>query len=145
MTLYSDIFQRAIYRFIDFSFLNKQLTDAEIDAIYCKYLMSAVADFENKCKYDLTDRDEVQMCFNQTLPDKVQEILAQGMAYYWVSSKVLNSELLKNKLSTKEYSYFSPANLLKELQTLRDSLRKEFERNMVRYSYDIESLSNLEV
>ena len=56
--------------------------------------------------------------------------------YYWLNPKVLNSENLKNVLNTKDFSLFSPADLLKKLQTLRDSMYKEFRQNIINYSYD---------
>ena len=47
-------------------------------------------------------------------------------------------------MSTKDYTYFSPANLLRESQTLRDSLRKEYRDRIVQYTYhhgDIASIN----
>lgn len=156
-TPYTDILDRAIFRFADLKLARMN----EIDQYFIlqKYLESAVSDFQNKCAVDLTQRIENQQVdaisdsisddaiigssthsptrgFVEDLDSEVQEILALGVSYYWLSAQVLNSELLKNKLSTKDYQYFSPANLMREIQTLRDSVRKEYRNRIVRYTYD---------
>jgi len=84
----------------------------------------------------LFDKDDDLQQFNQDLDDEIIEILAIGEIYYWLSPKVLNTENLKNALNTKDFQQSSLANLLKELQSLRDSLYKEFKQNIINYSYD---------
>ena len=81
--------------------------------------------------------------FNQDLDDEIIEILSLGIAFYWLSYKALNSELLKNVLNSKDYYYYSPANLLKEVQTLRKTIRDEFRGKMRQYSYNNNSISTL--
>ena len=71
------------------------------------------------------------------------EILALGVAFYWLSYRALNSELLKNVLNSRDYYYYSPANLLKEVQTLRKTLRDEFNGRMRQYSYKNNTISTL--
>ena len=156
-TPYIDILDRALFRFSDLKLARMN----EVDQYYIlqKYLESAVSDFQNKCAIDLTQRIENQHTdvlnnsladdmsigstqavleggFIEDLDGEIQEILALGVSYYWLSAQVLNSELLKNKLSTKDYQYFSPANLMRELQELRDAFRKEYRDRIVRYTYD---------
>lgn len=131
-TPYSDILDRAMFRFADTQLA--RMNSADQSYILQKYLESAIADFQTKCQDDLTLRDEEG--FEADLNNEVQEILALGVSYYWLSAKIMNSELLKNKLSTKDYSYFSPANLMREVQTLRDSVRKEYRDRVIRYTYD---------
>ena len=161
-TPYSEIIDRAIFRFADTS-MARMSADGQ-NYIMQKYLESAVSDFQNKCHVDLSKRTTVEVqpdaqsdlttsddpdnsdavqtepvmvdAFEEDLDSEVQEILALGISYYWLSAKVLDSELLKNKLSTKDYQYFSPANLMREIQILRDSVRKEYRDRIVRYTYD---------
>lgn len=156
-TPYKDILDRAIFRFSDLKLARMNEVDQYF--ILQKYLESAVSDFQSKCAVDLTQRVESQHTdvaydgisdyasvgsaasdlsdgFVEDLSGEEQEILALGVAYYWLSAQILNSELLKNKLSTKDYQYFSPANLMREIQTLRDSVRKEYRDRIVRYTYD---------
>ena len=141
-TPYESIFQRAAFRFKDYDFC--LMNDSDIDAVMKNYLKSAVSDFQGVCLQDLTDADDTLNQFNEDLDNEVQEILALGISFYWVSSQVMNQELLRNSLSTKDYTYFSPANLLRESQALRETIRKEYRDRITQYTYrhgDIASIN----
>lgn len=139
-TPFTDIYTRAIFKFADYKFLEQ---DPEIrEGVLEKYLISAKTEFQRLCKIDLDDYDLNVKQFNSNLTDEEIEILALGVAFYWLSYKTLNSELLKNVLNSKDY-YYSPANLLKEIQTLRKTLRNEFDSRMRKYSYLDNTLSTL--
>lgn len=139
-TPYVYVIDRAQFRVMDYDVLKRTFQE-QYDLMY-KFLLSAIADFSPYCHIDLNDRSEELAQFNQTLDNEVMEILALGVAYYWMSSRTLNSELLYNRLSTKEYSYFSPANLLREVQTLRDSVQHEFRSAIIRYTYRHGDIAN---
>lgn len=140
-TPFTDIYARAIFRFADYKFLELD-TDVR-EGVLEKYLISAKTEFQRICKVDLEDVDYVNKQFNVDLDDEVMEILALGVAYYWLSYKTMNSELLKNVLNSKDYYYYSPANLLKEIQTLRRTIRDEFKSRMRQYSFFDNSLATL--
>lgn len=140
-TQFSDIYDRAIFRFADYDFL-KQHEEMREDILE-KYLISAKTEFQRVCNTDLDDCDMVNKCFNQTLDDEVIEILALGIAFYWVSYKALNGELLKNVLNNKDYYFYSPANLLKEVQSLRTTLKDEFQSRMRLHSYNDSTIDTL--
>lgn len=132
-TPYSDVLNRAMFRFRDYDFL--RMSYDEVQTVLMAFLHSAVADFAPICSDDLYDVDENLAQFNADLDAEVQEILALGVAFHWTSARVLDQELLRNSMSTKDYTYFSPANLLRESQTLRETLRKEYNNRMIQYSY----------
>lgn len=132
-TSYSTVIDRAQFRISDYDAL-KQTFQMHY-SIMKKHLMSAVADFAPYCLLDLNDRDEILAQFNVDLDDECIEILACGVASYWLSSLVMNTDLLQNRLSTKEYSYFSPANLLNNAAALRKETKKEFRSDIIRYTY----------
>lgn len=141
-TQYSQVYERALFRFRDYSL--PALDEADANNILKVYLNSAVSDFGGICKESLVASQEESDSFEEELSDEVQEILALGISFYWLSSQVLNEDLLKNSLSTKDYTYFSPANLLRESSSLRESIRKEYRDKMNLYTYrhgDISSLS----
>lgn len=141
-TSYNEIYQRAIFRFRDYDFM--KMNDVDIGEILSHYMRSAIADFAPICQEDLWSRDEENETFAADLSEWVQEILASGIAYYWLSSKIMDQEALRNSLSTKDYTYFSPANLLRESQEFRSQVRKEYRDNINKYSYrhnDIASLT----
>lgn len=140
-TPFTDIYARAIFRFADYEFLKQDIETRE--GVLEKYLISAKTEFQRVCKTDLGDYDLELKQFNQTLDDEVIEILSLGIAFYWLSYKALNSELLKNVLNSRDYYYYSPANLLKEVQTLRKTLRSEFNSKMRQHSYNENTISTL--
>lgn len=133
-TPFADIYNRAIFRFADHKFLEQDIATRE--AVLQKFLISAKTDFQRICKFDLDDYDLDNEEFAADLGDEELEILSIGVAYYWVSYKSLDSELLKNVLNSKDYYYYSPANLLKEVQSLKDTLYNEYNAKMRRYSYN---------
>ena len=140
-TPFSDIYARAIFRFADYDFLKQTIRDRE--GVLEQYLVSAKTDFGRICKFDLNDCDMSAKQFNADLGDEEIEILASGIAFYWLSYKAMNSELLKNLLNSKDYYYHSPENLLKEVQTLRKTIRAEFLSRMRKYSYNDNTIETL--
>lgn len=140
-TTFATIYDRALFKFADYSFLNQpEVTNEEI---LSKYLLSAITDFQHMSRIDISDYDLTLGQFNQTLGDDEIEILALGVAYYWLSFKTLNSRLLKNVLNSKDFYYYSPGNLLKEIQTLRKTVYKEYRSMMKRYTYIDNGLADL--
>lgn len=131
-TPFQNVYSRALFRLRDTKLV--RLNEADQEYILHQYLLSAIGDFQTKCLMDLTMRSNE--AFDDDLSDEEQEILALGISYYWLSAQVLNNELLKNKLSTKDYTYFSPANLLRESAELRDQVRKEYKSRITHYTYD---------
>lgn len=142
-TPYSEIHARAIAKFSDYDILNFDVSAREM--IMRDYLISAQVEFQRMCKVDLSDKDDILAQYNETLDDEIIEILATGVAYYWLYPKVLNTENLYNVLNTKDFTTYSPANLLKELQNLRDVLWKDFNRKMVLYTYRTADIASLKV
>lgn len=142
-TSYSEIYDRALYRFRSYDLA--KLANSDLDYVLRRFLDSAVSDFAPVCLVDLNDRDEAAAEFTATLDNEVQEILALGMSYYWLSAQIMDQELLRNALSTKDYTYFSPANLLRESQDLRDSVRKEYRNRIVQYTYHHGDIAGVKV
>lgn len=132
-TPYSLIHQRALSKFADYDILRVPAQDRE--RVLNQYLYSSIGEFAPVCRSDLSDRDEIIFQFNQDLTEAEVEILAIGEAYFWIQPHVLSSENLHNMFSVKDANFFSPANLLKEMQALRDALWKEFRRRIVDYTY----------
>ena len=131
-TSFSSIYDRAVFKFTDYTFLTTA-ADIKKDVLW-RYLQSAIVDFtpiyqENGLTYDVEKQE-----FDADLPDEVQEILALGIAYYWLSGQVLTRSLLKNILHNKDYTSYSPANLLKEVQSLKDGLGNEYRGKINTYS-----------
>ena len=140
-TNFSEIYEKAIFKITAYDLLKN--TQAMREAVLEKYLDSARVDFQPVCDVDLSKRDTENKCFDGELSDEIQEILALGIAFYWLSAKAIRSDLLKNSIWHKDYTAFSPANLLKEIQELRKELKKEFKSRIREYGYRNSGLENL--
>lgn len=140
-TPYRIIHDRAIAKLSDYDIL--EFDESTRYQILNEYLLSAQIEFQRLCKIDLTDKDEKLAQYNQDLTEEIIEILATGEAFYWLSPRVLNTENLHNVLNTKDFSMYSPANLLKELQALRDVFWKDYKRKMFEYTYRTANIAGL--
>ena len=138
-TPYEELYERALFKVKDLKL--GSMDESERRYVLKRYLDSAVADFNAKCEKDLDDRDELAEEFVEDLTNDEKEILALGMAYYWLSAQVMDRSLLKNKISTKDYQYFSPANLMREINAMRTDVRKEYSHRITEYTYDHGDLS----
>ena len=132
-TKFTDIYERAVFKFTDYSFLGA--TDANKEALLQKYLLSAIVDFQPACHVNLGDYDLQTGQFNIELDDEIIEILSWGIAYHWITAKTMNSELLRNTIHNKDYTSYSPANLLKEIKDLRKTTEQEFKGRVRTYSF----------
>ena len=133
MTQYSVIYDRAIFKIKSQRLLGMSLIDRT--AVLLHFLQSAIVDFADSCKYDLTNRSDTNGYFNIDLGEKEIEILSYGVAYYWAMGQTLDEKNMKNVMSPKDYTKYSPANLLKELENIRQNLKREFLGRINTYSY----------
>lgn len=141
-TKFSDVYDRALFKFQDYSFIEgiRDFTEAVLQ----KFLLSSIADFQHSCRFDLTKYDLVKEEFEATLENEELEILATGIQYHWLNAKMLDVRLLKNKISSKDYTTYSPANLLKVITELRNEVRTNYRGLINTYSFrysDIDTLA----
>jgi HAMP domain-containing protein len=73
------------------------------------------------------------------------DILTEWMTVFWLKPFVNNIENIRNNLSTKDFSTFSNANILKEINATKNSVQKEFFNAITNYSYRHGDLVNMEV
>ncbi len=142
-TKFSTIYDRAVFKFKDYSFL-KIIPDYK-EAILQQYLLSAVADFAYVCDVDLEDIDLDQEQFNQDLSNEIIEILALGIAYHWLSGQILSKEHMRNLLHNKDYTSYSPGNLLGEMRSLREEYAQEYRGKINGYSVRHADIANRKV
>ena len=124
-TKFNEIYERAVFKFTDYTFLTVPTESKE--QILEKYLISALVDFKPACKVvDLSKYDTQTKEFSEELDDEIIEILSLGVAFHWLNTQVLNIRLFRNMIHNKDYTSYSPANLLKELQELRKTIEEEY-------------------
>lgn len=142
MTPYSDIDNMFLADIQDDTFLD--FTESERQDILDGLRIKAITRFK-ACDKDLTDRTEAvgetEGQFNETLTDEEQLILATIMRKYWLNDKIYNLELLRQRMSTKDFKLSSQAEHLKNLTLLKQELDKEISQMIVGYTvytYEVE-------
>ncbi len=108
-------------------------TEEERENILDSLRVKAITRFK-ACKQDLSDRDEVNRVFNQDLSDEVCLIISTIMRKFWLNDKIYNLELLKQRMSTKDWRLTSQAEHLLRLTILNQELEKEISRMIVSYT-----------
>lgn len=92
---------------------------------------------------DLSLRNDDIMEFEQHITEEVLDILTEWMIVVWLKPYVNNIENLRNNLSTKDFSTFSPANLLDKIGDRYDKSRKYAKSITNEYSYIIADMKGL--
>lgn len=142
-TKFKEIYERAVFKITDHSFLN--VCPELKEAVLQKYLLSAIVDFQHACQINLNNYDLGNEQFNVELDNEMIEILALGIAFYWLNAQALNRQLLRNVIHNKDYTSYSPANLLKEIRTLRDSIEQDYRGKINTYSFRYGTIDTLKV
>ena len=138
-TSFDVIHNRFLPKISDYLLVNMESEDAV--KLLDKYLFGALPNFKQCSK--LFSRDDVTREFNEELTDEEVEILANLMVLEWLKPIINNVDELRNRFSTKDYQFFSPANMIDKLVQLRKDTRKENSRLIVSYTYSTNSLDNL--
>jgi len=128
---YSNIYDLFLDEISDSTFL--QFDEEDRDLMLKKLLLKSLSRFK-ACKTDLSDRDEVLLKFNSNPTDDEQLILSTIMRYHWLNQKLYNIELIKQKMTTKDFKLTSQAEHLLRLTVLRQELEKEISRTIVDYT-----------
>ena len=132
-TPYSDVYNDFLGKVTDYDL--PKFIDTDREEILFGFMKSACVKFKKVCLVDLYDRDEVLTQFNQNLDDEIIDIITELMIVEWLKPKVLSTENLKNCLSTKDFSLFSPANLLKEMREIFTKCKNDSRGLINNYSF----------
>jgi len=137
MTLYTVIYDEALAKMREYAFL--EMDNAEIYSALSPYLRNAEADFTRICVEDLTDlqvsESGVAVGYTDDLSKESIEILSLGIVCYWTTAYVADADKWRNALGTKDFTVFSPANLLNVTKETRDNFLMEYHDKINRYSY----------
>lgn len=140
MTSYSDVIEVFLNKVTDMDL--PKFDDLTRDAILIGYMKSACTKFAKVCKADLYDRDDELQNFNSNLDDEVIDIITENMLVEWLKPKVLFTDNLSNVLNTKDFSMYSPANMLKELRETLTYLKKNAKGLINNYSFAHSGVGN---
>ena len=118
------------------------MTEVDAKAEMNDLLKQAVGKFSESCKKDLTDVDTTG--FAADLTEFEIDIISELMVEAWYKPRVNNLDLLRNKLSTKDFTTFSPANLLKEVRETYDLAHKRARSMINEYSFRENNIGELQ-
>lgn len=135
MTTYAEIYDLFLSKISDFDLLEEYNVSPDNAEDELKgYLKSALPKF-TYCSKDLFDRDDTLAQFNFTLSPMEQEIISIWMLAEYLSPKIFKTELLETNLGSKDFKLYSPANQIKEVRELKESIVKEVNLLMIEYYY----------
>lgn len=112
------------------------------------YMKRAISEFKKICKYDLTKTaDDIIREFDVNIADEdideLANIISEGMLVQWMKPYVYKQENLENVLNTRDFSSYSPAELLLRIKDTYSAVQKGFTNMMREYSYNHGDLSDL--
>lgn len=112
------------------------------------YMKRAVSAFKKNCKYDLsTTGDEESRMFNVDIDeddlDEIVDIISEGMVVQWLKPYVYQQELLQNVLNTRDFTQYSPAELLMRVGNAYAKAQRDYTQMIREYSYNHGDLGDL--
>lgn len=125
------IISRALSKMREYDFVD--LSDSEISDMLDPFLKSAEVEFSRICTESF-DKDKNDEYVNE-LSDESVEILALGVVANWITAYAADADKMRNALGTKDYSLFSPANLLSTVENMRKDFQMDFQTSMNKYSF----------
>ena len=146
MSVSYDVFAGAVLsKITEYNFI--QLDDYNRNTIVDGYMKRAFAGFSKVCKYDLNSYDDIIRELAIDIPtdelDEIVDIVSEGMLVQWMKPYVYRQENLENVLNTKDFTTYSPAELLLRIGNAYAKVQKDY-TNMIReYSYSHGDLSDL--
>lgn len=140
-TPFSIIYDKFIFKITSYKILN--LPDEDKNFILRNYLDSACAEYQTELKVDITDVDENNQCFNNTLNPIEIDILAEAMIVEWLKPIIYDDELLQNKLNTRDFTEYSTANLSSQIHTIYNTTKKNIRLRVNEYTFKYTNLSEM--
>ena len=149
MSVSYDLFTGAfLAKISEFEFL--QLPTAYRTDLVDGYMKRAVAEFKHICVYDLMDamNDETREFAINIEDDDIDEIVnivSEGMVVQWLKPHIYRQELLENTLNTKDFTTYSPAELLMRVGNAYKNSQKDYLQMTREYSYNHGDLTDLHI
>lgn len=149
MSVPYDVFAAAfLSKITEFDLLT--LDDASRTEIVDNYMHIAMSNsnFKKVCKLNFAaTKDDENRVFGVEIAedtfDEIIDIVSEGMVVQWLKPYVYKQELLENVLNTKDFTTYSPAELLLRVGNAYAKAQKDY-LNMIReYSYNHGDLTDL--
>lgn len=149
MALSYDAFTDAfLAKITEFDLLDMNQWDA--NEMINKYMKKAVVAFNKVCVYDLIagqddENGQYDVEIKEEDVDEIVDIVSEGMVVQWLKPYVYRQEVLENALSSRDWTVFSPANLLLRLTELYSKVQKDYKQMVRDYSYHHGDLTCLHI
>lgn len=126
------------------------LTEDARQEVVDGYMKRAISAFKKNCKYDLTstannDTREFDIDIAEEAIDDIVNIVSEGMVVQWLKPYVYKQELLENVLNTRDFTTYSPAELLSRIGNAYQKAQKDYTQMIREYSYNNGDLSALHI
>jgi hypothetical protein len=124
------------------------LAPQERDETVLGYMKRAISGFKKNCRYDLTTtRDDENRIFDVEIDgedlDEVADIVSEGMIVQWLKPYVYRQELLENAINTRDFTTYSPAELLMRVGNAYAAAQKDYRQMVREYSFNTGDLGGL--
>lgn len=147
MSISYDIFVGAfLSKISEYEF--SKMTSLDRTEVVDGYMKRALSEFKKNCDYDLLSvRDDTNRVFNINISsddiDELANIISEGMVVHWLKPFVYQQENLQNVLNTRDFSVYSPAELLMRVGNAYKQAQKDYIQMIREYSYNHGDLSSL--
>lgn len=147
MSVSYDVFTDAfLAKITEYNFL--MMPEADRTITVDGYMKRAISQFRKNCQYDLfSSCDDESREFQVDIPDKdlteLSDIISEGMVVQWLKPYLNRQELLESVLNTKDFTTYSPAELLLRVGNAYSEAKKNYTQMIREYSYNHGDLSDL--
>lgn len=127
---------------------NFPLNDYERNGMVDRFMKRAISQFRHICKYDLSSTgDDAIREFNVDVDiqdiNELIDIISEGMLVQWMKPYVNKQENLESALNTRDFTTYSPAELLYRISEAYKDAKKSFTNMMREYSFNHSDLTEL--
>ena len=146
MSVSYDVFAGAfLSKITEYTFM--QLAEENRTAIVDGFLKRAIPKFAKVCKYNLAECDDSARVFFVDIPadelDEIVDVVSEGMLEQWMKPYVYRQENLENTLNSRDFTTYSPAELLLRISNAYAQVQKGYTQMIREYSYSHGDLSDL--
>lgn len=144
---YNSFVSAFLAKITEYKFL--KLADEDRDGIVLGYFRRALPAFKNVCEYDFSKYDEDSGRFTDDFKEEdieeIIDIVSEGMVVQWLKAYLYNQEILENVLNTRDFTTYSPSELLLRVGNAYEKAQRDFIQMIREYSYNHGDLSGLHI
>ena len=149
MALSYDTFTAAfLSKVTSFDFID--MTDEMIQSNIDGYMKRAMTECKFVSQYDFSstindEERQYDIDVKEEDVDEIVEIITNGMVVQWLKPYLNRQEILENVLNTRDFTTYSPAELLNRVSAAYRNAQKDFRDSIREYSYNHGDLTVLHI